>query len=76
MILDTLYQAIAAKGMASQRELAKEFALSEDGVDAMLLVWVKKGKISRMQDVNASGQVIRVRYCLTQPNAISVTARL
>ncbi|QSA19811.1 iron transporter FeoC, partial [Vibrio furnissii] len=54
MILTELKQAIAAQGGISRKELAKRFALSEDGVDAMLAVWIKKGVISRFIDTNAA----------------------
>lgn len=42
MILTDLKQYIEAHPKCSQAELAKVFNLSEDGVDAMLSVWVKK----------------------------------
>ncbi|QTH10229.1 FeoC-like transcriptional regulator, partial [Vibrio fluvialis] len=54
MILTELKQAIEAQSGISRKELAKRFALSEDGVDAMLAVWIKKGVISRFIDTNAA----------------------
>ncbi|WP_163390828.1 FeoC-like transcriptional regulator [Enterovibrio norvegicus] len=45
MILTDLKLYIEAHPKCSQAELAKVFNLSEDGVDAMLSVWVKKGRV-------------------------------
>ncbi len=45
MILTDLKQHIEAHPKCSQVELAKAFNLSEDGVDAMLSVWVKRGRV-------------------------------
>ncbi|MCA2453935.1 FeoC-like transcriptional regulator, partial [Vibrio alginolyticus] len=64
MILNELYQYIADKGTVSQSELAKQFGMSEDGADAMLSVWIKKGKISRLVDTNKARDVMRVRYAV------------
>lgn len=76
MILAELKQYIDAQGSASCQELAKQFALSEDGVDAMLSVWVKKGVISRMIDTNKADKVTRVRYSANQANALSLTVTM
>ncbi len=42
MILNELKAAIESKNGATRQELARRFALSEDGIDAMLAVWIKK----------------------------------
>ncbi|OLQ85952.1 iron transporter FeoC [Vibrio ponticus] len=76
MILAELKQYIDAQGSASRQELAKQFALSEDGIDAMLSVWVKKGVISRMIDTNKADKVTRVRYSANQANALSLTVTM
>ncbi|MFA0228426.1 FeoC-like transcriptional regulator, partial [Vibrio sp. 10N.261.45.A7] len=55
MILTELHQYIDSQGVAARKELAAKFGMSEDGVDAMLGVWVKKGKISRLVDTNKHG---------------------
>lgn len=76
MILTELKQAIEAQSCISRKELAKRFALSEDGVDAMLAVWIKKGVISRFIDTNAAQQVTRIRYSLNQAQGLSVTVTM
>ncbi|EGQ9597197.1 iron transporter FeoC [Vibrio parahaemolyticus] len=76
MILNELYQYIADKGTVSQSELAKQFGMSEDGADAMLSVWIKKGKISRMVDTNKALDVMRVRYAVTKQDGLSLTVTM
>lgn len=76
MILSELKHYIEHNPGASRHDLAKKFALSEDGVDAMLAVWIRKGTISRMLDTNKSQQVTRVRYSLNRTDALSVTVRM
>ncbi|MCX8791367.1 FeoC-like transcriptional regulator [Vibrio parahaemolyticus] len=76
MILNELYQYIADKGTVSQSELAKQFGMSEDGVDAMLSVWIKKGKISRLVDTNKARDVMRVRYAVTEQDGLSLTVTM
>ena len=46
MILTRLKDHLVANGKTSRAELAKKFAISEDGIDAMLALWIAKGKIS------------------------------
>ncbi len=62
MILNELKNYIFEKQSASRKELAQKFALSEDGVDAMLEVWLKKGQLSRMMDLDKQQNIIQVRY--------------
>ncbi|CAI2311204.1 FeoC-like transcriptional regulator [Vibrio parahaemolyticus] len=76
MILNELYQYIADKGTVSQSELAKQFGMSEDGADAMLSVWIKKGKISRLVDINKARDVMRVRYAVTKQDGLSLTVTM
>ncbi|MGD8233576.1 FeoC-like transcriptional regulator [Vibrio sp. TRT 1302] len=76
MILAELKQFIDQQGSVSQRELAKKFGLSEDGVDAMLSVWIRKGVISRLVDTNAANHVMRVRYTKVDPNALALTVTM
>ncbi|EJG0325138.1 TPA: iron transporter FeoC [Vibrio parahaemolyticus] len=76
MILNELYQYIADKGTVSQSELAKQFGMSEDGADAMLSVWIKKGKISRLVDTNKARDVMRVRYTVTKQDGLSLTVTM
>ncbi len=76
MILTELKQYIANKACVSRKELAREFGLSEDGVDAMISVWVKKGSISRLVDTDQRDRVKRVRYTLVADNAIALTVSM
>lgn len=76
MILTELKQYIDLKGRVSQRELAKQFRLSEDGVDAMLSVWIRKGVISRLVDTNAAQHITRVRYAKVESNALALTVTM
>lgn len=62
MILTQLKQHIEQHGCVSRKDLAKQFHLSEDGVDAMLAIWIRKGKMTRLIDTNDKQRVTRVRY--------------
>lgn len=46
MILTRLKDHLVANGKTSRAALAKKFAISEDGIDAMLALWIAKGKVS------------------------------
>ncbi len=76
MILKELYQYIADKGTVSQSDLAKQFGMSEDGADAMLNVWVNKGRITRLVDTNKVHHVTRIRYALTRQDGLSLTVTM
>lgn len=76
MILNELKQHIEQEGQVTQKELAKKFALSEDGVDAMLAVWIKKGVISRMIDTNKAQKITRIRYAITRGDGLALTAMM
>ncbi len=73
MILNQLKNYIVAKQSASRKELAQKFALSEDGVDAMLEIWVKKGQLSRMVDLNKQQNIRQVRYKVVKETDIQIT---
>ncbi|ENM5749531.1 iron transporter FeoC [Vibrio mimicus] len=75
MILTELRAAIEEKGSITRQELARRFSLSEDGVDAMLSVWIKKGVVSRQQYTNSEDAIVRVRYVINREGdlAVSVT---
>ncbi|MGX9417278.1 FeoC-like transcriptional regulator [Vibrio sp. WJH972] len=72
MILQELRSYIEQHGSVTRLQLAKQFKMSEDGVDAMLSVWLKKGVISRTVDTNLDGYVMRVRYRVHQPDSLSL----
>lgn len=76
MILQQLYQYIADQGSVSQSDLAKQFGMSEDGADAMLSVWINKGRITRLVDTNKAHHVTRVRYAVTRQDGLSLTVTM
>ncbi len=76
MILTELKQAIETQGSVTRKELAQRFSMSEDGVDAMLAIWIKKGVISRLIDTNVAQYVTRVRYVMNKANSLSVTVTM
>ncbi|MGF1774170.1 FeoC-like transcriptional regulator [Vibrio wakamikoensis] len=76
MILSQLKAHIEEDPGVSRQDLAKQFALSEDGVDAMLAVWIRKGKLSRTEDCDKKGQVVRVRYHVNQADGLSLSVTM
>jgi len=76
MILSELKQHIDAEGSVSRKDLAKKFCLSEDGVDAMLSVWINKGMVSRLVDTNAAKHVTRVRYAKVTSDSLAMTVTM
>ncbi|MCA0935604.1 FeoC-like transcriptional regulator [Vibrio alginolyticus] len=76
MILKELYQYIADNGTVSQSDLAKQFGMSEDGADAMLSVWINKGRITRLLDTNKAHDVTRIRYAATRQDGLSLTVTM
>lgn len=73
MILNELRNYIEEQGSANRHTLAKKFALSQDGIDAMLALWVKKGKLSRIVDLDKHGEIWQVRYRSVKSSEISMT---
>lgn len=55
MILRELASVLAQQKSMSSRELAKHFQASEDVVDAMLGVWMKKGRVRKLVAGGCSG---------------------
>lgn len=76
MILRELHQYIGEQGGAARKELAAKFGMSEDGVDAMLNVWIKKGKVSRLVDTNQRGHTTRIRYTINQQDSLSLNVMM
>ncbi|CAH7081975.1 Ferrous iron transport protein C [Vibrio chagasii] len=76
MILTELHQYIDSQGFAARKEIAAKFGMSEDGVDAMLSVWVKKGKVSRLVDTNKHGHMTRVRYTICKQDGLSLNVMM
>lgn len=76
MILTELHQFIVENNGATRKDLAHAFGMSEDGVDAMLNVWIKKGKVSRLVDTNKHGHIIRIRYTVSQQDGLSLNVTM
>ncbi len=72
MILAELKTYIFEHRSVTRKELATKFALSEDGVDAMLEVWVKKGQLSRIVDLDNNENIRQIRYRAVTSNDIQM----
>ncbi|WP_407330851.1 FeoC-like transcriptional regulator [Enterovibrio sp. 27052020O] len=62
MILTELRDYVIDNPQCSQTELASNFGLSEDGIDAMLSVWIKKGQIKTTISDSHNGVVRRYQW--------------
>ncbi|CZF79975.1 FeoC like transcriptional regulator [Grimontia celer] len=71
MILFSLRNYIQSHPKCSLKELAKAFALSEDGVEAMLSEWVKRGKLKITVSARASGTIRQ--YTWLEDSELGVT---
>jgi hypothetical protein len=60
MILRDVGQFLAKQGRMSLRDLARHFDSDEDAMDAMLGVWMRKGRIRKLALAGCSGS------CCTQ----------
>ncbi|MGF1766108.1 FeoC-like transcriptional regulator [Enterovibrio makurazakiensis] len=72
MILDDLRDYISANPQCTLSELAKHFSLSEDGIDAMLNVWVKKGLLKTTISQSSRGVERRYQWVINQELGITV----
>lgn len=72
MILTELHQYIDNEGVAARSELASKFGMSEDGVDAMLSVWVKKGKFPAWSIPTSMG----IQHVFVTPSANKMVCHL
>ena len=73
MIVSELKEYIQQHNGASRKELATHFALSEDGVDAMLEIWIRKGQLSKSIALDKGKGVKEVRYRWNRENDIPLT---
>lgn len=71
MILKELKTYLEEQGTSKREVMAKHFGLSEDGVDAMLQVWINKGKVIRIQDTH-KGIETGVRYAINKGISLNV----
>lgn len=55
MILQSMGDYLAKHKRVSARDLAREFQTSEDAIDAMLGVWMRKGKVKKITECGCSG---------------------
>ncbi|WP_375748517.1 FeoC-like transcriptional regulator [Vibrio sp. HN007] len=75
MIVSQLKEYIEEHGSASRSAMAKHFSLSEDGVEAMLEIWAKKGKISKAVDTDKQGNITEIRYRIIDSLTIPTDTR-
>ncbi|GLQ71870.1 iron transporter FeoC [Vibrio sp. vnigr-6D03] len=69
MILTEISEYMSQNGTVSQSKLARHFHMSEDGVDAMLTFWMKKGKVTK---ISAKGDHT-ASYCwISRPEQIAM----
>lgn len=76
MIVNELKRYIEEHGTVSRSKLARHFALSEDGVDAMMEIWAKKGKVSRITSTGKQGEVLEVKYSIVDNQTIPTNSFL
>ena len=55
MILRELGEYLEREGKVSRRDLARHFDTSEDAVEAMLGVWMRKGRVRKVEQGGCSG---------------------
>ena len=77
MILTELKQFIDEEGRVERLVLAKKFGITEDGIDAMLELWIKKGKLTRelvgCEESQCCQDAERVWYRAAYPNELLTT---
>ncbi|MGC3833621.1 FeoC-like transcriptional regulator [Moritella viscosa] len=65
MILTRLKDHLVVNGRTNRTELAKIFGISEDGIDAMLTLWVAKGQNINNSQRTSSTWTIKLRCLLS-----------
>ena len=79
MILRELGEYLAAQQKASRRELARHFHTSEDAVEAMLGVWMRKGRVvkraTRLCGGSCCGSSEEVTFEWCEPGRIGLVQR-
>ena len=55
MILREIADCLQQKQRMTGRELARQFQTSEDAIDAMVGIWMKKGRIKKVSATGCSG---------------------
>lgn len=79
MILRELGDYLAAQQKASRSELARHFHTSEDAVEAMLGVWMRKGRVakreSRVCGGNCCGKHQEVMFEWCEPGQIGLVQK-
>ncbi|PJC87631.1 iron transporter FeoC [Vibrio sp. HA2012] len=73
MIISELKEYIQQHQGVSRDELARHFALSEDGVEAMLGIWIRKGKLSQTIELDKRRNIRKIRYHWNEPDQIPLT---
>ncbi|WP_394210513.1 FeoC-like transcriptional regulator [Enterovibrio calviensis] len=72
MILTELRDYVIANPQCSLTEMAVHFGLSEDGIDAMLSVWVKKGQLKTTVSDSRNGVVRQYQWVSDKELGITV----
>ncbi len=68
MILDKLKEYVKAHPYCTQAQLAKVFFISEDGVEAMMSVWGKKGALKTFVKKEKGKRI--TQYCWIEKEEI------
>ena len=55
MILQQLKQTLEGQGWVEQQQLMKQFNLSDDALDSMLSIWMRRGLVIRSQAAGCNG---------------------
>lgn len=71
MILDDLKNHVIKHPHCTQASLAQYFSLSEDGIDAMMSIWRKKGQLKTTLTKEKGVQICR--YLWLKENEIGLT---
>lgn len=61
MIVRELGELLAQRQRMSLRELARHFDSAEDAVDAMLGIWMRKGRVRKLKPGGCSGRCCGAR---------------
>lgn len=55
MIVHQLADHLKQVGRASAQDLARKFSTSEDAIEAMLSIWMKRGRVKKLKSGACSG---------------------
>ena len=79
MILRELGDYLATQKRVSRRDLARHFHTSEDAVEAMLGVWMRKGRVAKRETQvcggSCCGKSLEVMFEWCEPGQIGLVQR-